>query len=114
LGLTEAQARAAGHDPQVLRVPLPDGVAGPGMAKLVADGRGRLLGAGLMGEQAGEVAALLALAMSRNLAGPEIAALPLPCGTAAETVARAAGNLRGAEFTSTPMRRILGLLHRWQ
>jgi pyruvate/2-oxoglutarate dehydrogenase complex dihydrolipoamide dehydrogenase (E3) component len=114
LGLTEAQARAAGQDPQVLRVPLPDGGASPGMAKLVADRRGRLLGAALLAEQAGEVAALLALAMSRDLTGPEIAALPLPRGTVAETVARAAGNLRGAEFTSSPMRRILGLLHRWQ
>jgi pyruvate/2-oxoglutarate dehydrogenase complex dihydrolipoamide dehydrogenase (E3) component len=114
LGLTEAQARAAGQDPQVLRVPLPDGGAGPGVAKLVADRRGRLLGAALLAEQAGEVAALLALAMSRDLTGPEIAALPLPRGTVAETVARAAGNLRGAEFTSSPMRRILGLLHRWQ
>ncbi|MBC9176910.1 hypothetical protein IBL25_08135, partial [Roseomonas ludipueritiae] len=50
----------------------------------------------------------------RNMAGPEIAALPVPRGTAAEAVARAAGSLRGAEFTSSPMRRILGLLHRWQ
>ncbi|MFD1110380.1 FAD-dependent oxidoreductase [Pseudoroseomonas ludipueritiae] len=114
LGLTEAEARANGQDPQVLRVPLPGGATGPGVAKLVADRHGRLLGAGLLAEQAGEVAALLALAMSRNMAGPEIAALPVPRGTAAEAVARAAGSLRGAEFTSSPMRRILGLLHRWQ
>lgn len=114
LGQTEAQVRATGQEPQVLRVPLPGGAAGPGMAKLVADRQGRLLGAGLLAEQAGEVAALLALAMSSNLTGPEIAALPVPRGTAVEAVARAAGNLRGAEFTSSPMRRILGLLHRWQ
>lgn len=110
LGLTEAQVRATSQEPQVLRVPLPGG----GVAKLVADRHGRLQGAGVLADQAGEVAALLAVAASRNLTGPEIAALPLPRGTMAEAVARAAGNLRGAEFTSSPMRRILGLLHRWQ
>jgi pyruvate/2-oxoglutarate dehydrogenase complex dihydrolipoamide dehydrogenase (E3) component len=112
-GLTEAEARAAGRDPQVVRVPLPEGSFGPGMAKLVADRRGRLLGAGLLAEEAGEVAAVLATAASRNLTALEFAALPLPRGTLAEAIARAAGNLRGAEFPSSPMRRILGMLHRW-
>jgi pyruvate/2-oxoglutarate dehydrogenase complex dihydrolipoamide dehydrogenase (E3) component len=112
LGLTEAGARDAGHDPQVLRVPLPNGLFGPGQAKLVADRQGRLLGAALLADEAGEVMAMLALAASRQMTGPEIAALPLPRGTLAETVARAAGNLQGPQFPSSPMQRILGAFHR--
>jgi pyruvate/2-oxoglutarate dehydrogenase complex dihydrolipoamide dehydrogenase (E3) component len=114
LGLTESAARAAGHDPKVLRVPLPDGAFGPEAAKLIADRQGRLLGAGLLSEQAGEASAFLALAAARGLTGAEMAALPLPPGTLAELLARAAGNLGGAEFHSSPGQRILGALARWK
>ncbi|MBO1075378.1 FAD-dependent oxidoreductase [Roseomonas marmotae] len=114
LSMTEAEARAAGHDPQLLRVPLPDGLFGLEQAKLVADRQGRLLGAAVLAERAGEVAALLALAADQGLTGAEIAALPLPHGTLAASIARAAGNLRGTEFPSPPMRRILGVLDRWK
>jgi len=110
VGLTEAEARAAGREPLVARVTLPGG----GQGKLVADGQGLLLGAGILAEGAGETAALLASAVARGLTGAALAAEPLPRGTMAEALAQAAAGLGGADFPSSPMRRILGALDRWR
>jgi pyruvate/2-oxoglutarate dehydrogenase complex dihydrolipoamide dehydrogenase (E3) component len=108
-GMTEAEAKAAGREPQVVRVPL----EGVDVAKLVADPRGRLLGASLLAAEAGEISALLAVAIGQGMSGRDLAALPLPRSTTAAAIARAAGNLRGAEFPSSPKRRIFGALDRW-
>lgn len=109
LGITEAALRAEGGQPQVSRIALPGG----GQAKLLADRDGRLRGFGLLSEGAGETAALLAVALSRRMTGTELASLPLPRGTDAEAIAQAAGGFGGAEFPSSPIRRILGVLDRW-
>ncbi len=113
IGLSEREAKQAGHDPQVLRLPLDSTAHGPGIAKLVAGKDGRLLGASLLAPAAAEAAAMLALALERGLTARELAAQPLPAGTLGEALASAATGLPGAEFTSSPMRRILGALDRW-
>jgi pyruvate/2-oxoglutarate dehydrogenase complex dihydrolipoamide dehydrogenase (E3) component len=109
IGMNEAEARAAGHEPQIGRM-TPEG---GGMAKLVADRHGRLLGAGILAVGAAEVAALLSQAIDRGMTGAELASMPLPRGTLTESLARVAGNLGGAQFLSSPKQRILGALDRW-
>lgn len=113
LGLTEKEAREAGHEPQALRLSLDGTPHGPGLVKLVARRDGRLLGASLLCPNAAEAAAMLALALERGLSARELAAQPMPRGTLAEAIAGAATGLSGTDFPSSPMRRILGVLDRW-
>lgn len=61
-----------------------------GHATLIVDARGRLLGATLVGPQASEAAALMALAIEQGLDAARLAATPLPSPTLAATLARAA------------------------
>ncbi|MBO1079601.1 FAD-dependent oxidoreductase [Roseomonas haemaphysalidis] len=110
VGPTEAELRAAGGQPHVARLALPGG----GMARILADRGGRLLGFALLADGAAETAALLSTALVRRMSGTELASLPLPRGSMAEAIAQAAGAFGGADFPSSPMRRILGVLDRWQ
>jgi pyruvate/2-oxoglutarate dehydrogenase complex dihydrolipoamide dehydrogenase (E3) component len=114
VGLTEAEARAAGHEPRALRLSLDGTPHGPGLVKLLADRHGRLLGASLLAPGAAEAAALLAVALRQGLTAHALAAQPMPRGTLAEAIANAADGLAGADFPSSPMRRILGALDRWR
>jgi pyruvate/2-oxoglutarate dehydrogenase complex dihydrolipoamide dehydrogenase (E3) component len=52
--------------------------AGHGMIKLVLDPTGKIIGAGCVGPQAGELVAMLALAMGRGLDVQDLADLVLP------------------------------------
>lgn len=69
---------------QVMRANLAENPAarlrgeGHGMVKLVLDSAGKILGAGCVGPQAGELIAMLALAMSRGLSAQDLATLVLP------------------------------------
>lgn len=96
LGMTETEARAAGHAVQVARQPFaqnPRAIAEgdtEGQVKLVLDGSGRLLGAGIVGAGAGEVAAVLGLMMGRKLPLSALAEAMLPHATRAEAARRAA------------------------
>jgi pyruvate/2-oxoglutarate dehydrogenase complex dihydrolipoamide dehydrogenase (E3) component len=76
IGLTEAQARAAGLDVRVGTLPtaatdrgwLHGAGAGPGLVKLVADAQtGRLVGGSVMGPAAGEVIAFIGLAIRAGI-----------------------------------------------
>lgn len=114
LGPTEVEARAAGRDPQALRLPLDGTPHGPGLVKLLADRNGQLLGASILAHGAAEASALLALALNNGLSARALAAQPMPRGTLAAAIAQAASSLGGTEFPSPPMRRILGALDRWR
>lgn len=69
---------------QVMRANLAENPAarlrgeGHGMVKLVLDSTGKILGAGCVGPQAGDLIAMLALAMSRGLSARDLAELVLP------------------------------------
>jgi pyruvate/2-oxoglutarate dehydrogenase complex dihydrolipoamide dehydrogenase (E3) component len=76
VGLTEAQARAAGLDVRVGSLPTADSDrgwlhgdgAGPGVVKLVADAQtGRLVGGSVMGPAAGEVIAFIGVAIRAGI-----------------------------------------------
>jgi pyruvate/2-oxoglutarate dehydrogenase complex dihydrolipoamide dehydrogenase (E3) component len=97
VGMTEAEARAAGHRVAILRWPLADNDRAAaerdatGLVKLVAAG-GRLLGAGILAPNAGEMIGLWALAIAQRVKLRALASLIVPYPTRSEAGKRAAGN----------------------
>jgi pyruvate/2-oxoglutarate dehydrogenase complex dihydrolipoamide dehydrogenase (E3) component len=118
IGMTEDEARAAGLDPRPYRFPLPEtdravaeGVE-DGLVKLVVDPRGRLLGAGLLGPHAGEMAGTFGLMIGRKLPLSALAGLILPYPTLAEAAKRAAGEFYAPKLLSDRAKRLVRLLWR--
>lgn len=118
IGLTEAEARTAGHAIQLLRFPLAEtdrAVAegiGEGLVKLVVTPRGRLLGAGILAPRAGEMAGILGLMIARRLPLSALAGLALPYPSLAEAAQRAAAEFYMPRLLSPMLRRAVGLLRR--
>lgn len=97
VGLTEAEARSAGHDVEVLGWPLTENDRAvteadtAGQVKLVVS-RGRVLGAGILAPHAGEMIGLWTLAIQEKLKLSKLAGLVVPYPTRAEAGKRAAGS----------------------
>jgi pyruvate/2-oxoglutarate dehydrogenase complex dihydrolipoamide dehydrogenase (E3) component len=104
-GLTEADARAAGLRVQVLRWPLADNDRALaerdpiGLVKLVVS-RNRLVGAGILAPNAGEMISLWSLAISRRAKLSALAGLIVPYPTRSEAAKRAAGSYFAARLFS--------------
>jgi pyruvate/2-oxoglutarate dehydrogenase complex dihydrolipoamide dehydrogenase (E3) component len=118
VGMTEAEARAAGHDIRLLRFPLPEtdravteGV-GDGLVKLVATPAGRLLGAGILAPHAGEMVGTFGLMIAKRMKLSALAGLVLPYPTLAEAAKRAAGEFYAPKLLSDLSKRVVGLLNR--
>ena len=98
VGLTEAEARAAGHAIHILRWPLADNDRAQterrtdGLVKLVVSARGRVLGAGILAPHAGEMIGIFTLAIDRGIKLSALAGLIVPYPTFAEAGKRAAGS----------------------
>ncbi|MDR3539283.1 MAG: FAD-dependent oxidoreductase [Acetobacteraceae bacterium] len=116
-GLTEAEARAAGHTVQVLRWPLSDNDRAAaerdpaGLVKLVAAGN-RLLGAGILSANAGEMIGLWALAIAQRTRLSALAGLVLPYPTRNEAGKRAAGSAFAARLFAPRTKSLVRLLAR--
>jgi pyruvate/2-oxoglutarate dehydrogenase complex dihydrolipoamide dehydrogenase (E3) component len=97
VGLTEAEARAAGHQPSVLRWPLAENDRATaerdntGLVKLVVTGK-RVIGAGILAPNAGEQISLWALAIAQRTKLAALAGLIVPYPTRSEAGKRAAAN----------------------
>ena len=95
-GVTEAEARAAGHHVEVLRWPLADNDRAQterdpaGLVKLVVE-RGRVIGAGILAPHAGEMITAWTLAIARRMPLSALAGLIVPYPTRSEAAKRAAG-----------------------
>ena len=117
-GLTEAEARAAGHDVRVLRWPFAENDRAQaerrteGLAKLVVDKRGRVLGAGLVGPNAGETIGMWTLAIARRIPLSALAGMIVPYPTRAEAGKRAAGVFFTPRLFSNASRRAVKWLSR--
>jgi pyruvate/2-oxoglutarate dehydrogenase complex dihydrolipoamide dehydrogenase (E3) component len=120
VGLTEAEARAA-HGPriEVLRF----GYDGndraraerttEGFAKVIV-ARGRPVGAGIVGAQAGELIGLWSLAIGSGLKIGQIAGMVAPYPTLGEVSKRAAGQYYVPRlFASARVRRVVRFVQRW-
>lgn len=118
-GLSEAEARA-GHDKiRVLRWPFADndrartGRETAGHVKVILDRKGRILGAGIVGPQAGELIAMWQLAITQGLKISAIAGLVLPYPTLSEASKRAAVTAYTAALSNKWLRRLLGVLRKF-
>jgi pyruvate/2-oxoglutarate dehydrogenase complex dihydrolipoamide dehydrogenase (E3) component len=96
VGLSEAQAREAGHTVNVLRWPFHENDraqaerATHGLVKVVVDKRGRILGASVVGEHAGEIIQMWSLAISQKLKIKAMTSWISPYPTLSEVNKRAA------------------------
>ena len=115
-GLTEAEARAAGHDVRILRWPMAENDRAraerrtAGLVKLVVTPRGRVLGAGMLAPHAGEMIGLWTLAIARRTGLSVLAGLILPYPTLAEAGKRAAGTFFVQRLFAAGTKRLVRLL----
>lgn len=112
VGMTEAEARAAGHAVSVLRWPLADNDRAVaegdtvGLVKLVVR-RGRLLGAGILAPAAGEMISLWTLAIAEQTKVSTLAGMIVPYPTRSEAGKRAAGSLFAPKLFSERTKRLV-------
>ena len=119
VGMTEAEAKTAGHDGvRVLDWHLAENDRAitedrtEGLARLVLDVKGRLLGGGITAPRAGEMAGVLGLMLGRRLPLSALASLVVPYPTLAEALKRAAGAYYTPKLFSDTSRALVRLL-RW-
>ncbi|MGB7834896.1 MAG: FAD-dependent oxidoreductase [Xanthobacteraceae bacterium] len=118
VGLTEDQARRAGHAVRILRWPYHENDrarierASGGHIKVVTNRRGRILGATIVGRDAGELISIFTLAITQRLNIRALAGFIVPYPTLAEIGKRAAMSHFTSSLTSPMVRRIIGWLHR--
>ena len=119
VGMTEAAARERfGDRVRVLRASFAEndrarteGEA-EGLVKLVIGRRGRVLGAGIVGANAGEQIALWCLVVAKRMSVGDVAGLTLPYPTLAEAGKRAAGSFYTPTLFGERTRRLVRFL-RW-
>lgn len=117
-GLTEADARKARHDVQVLTwsFDMNDRAQAEreteGLAKIVLGPKGRILGATIVGPRAGELIGTWALAISARLKIGAVASAVMPYPTLSEISKRAAGSYYTPKLFSAGTRRVVGLVQR--
>lgn len=96
VGMTEAEARESGRPINILRWPYSENDRAQterkteGLIKLVTDRKGRILGASIVGANAGEMINFWALALSKRLGVRDIAGYVAPYPTMTEIGKRAA------------------------
>ena len=118
VGLTEDQARRAGHVVRILRWPYHENDrarierASGGHIKVVTNRRGRILGATIVGRDAGELISTFTLAITQRLNIRALAGFIVPYPTLAEIGKRAAMSHFTPSLTSPMVRRIIRWLRR--
>lgn len=84
-----------------------------GRLKLIAGPRGRLLGADIVGAQAGEIINLLSLALSQKMTMKDLAGFIAPYPTLGELVRRAAISYYAEAPKNVWLRRVIGMLRKF-
>ena len=121
VGLTEAEARRAARDIRILRfpssrttAPRPSGMPA-GMIKVVTTPDGRILGAAIVGHDAGELIALWSLAIAERLTSRRMRGFvpPYPSRSAIVAARRPRAFLDGPRFDAALARRIIEFLRKF-
>jgi pyruvate/2-oxoglutarate dehydrogenase complex dihydrolipoamide dehydrogenase (E3) component len=118
VGLSEAEARRRGLKVRVLRWPYHENdraqieQATRGHIKVLTTGRGRILGASIVGRDAGELISTFTLAIAQRLNIRALAGVMVPYPTLAEIGKRAAMSHFTPGLTRPIVRRIIGWLRR--
>lgn len=120
VGLTEEQARKAhGDDIRVLHWPYAENDraqaegATQGLVKAITSKKGKILGCGIVGQQAGELIQIWVLALSKGLKIGDIAQMIAPYPTLGEVSKRAAGSYYTPSLFSEKTRKIVRFLARF-
>ena len=119
VGLTEAQARARGLTIRLLRWPYHENDRAQteretvGHIKVVTDGRGKILGATIVGAGAGELITTWTLAINRGLPIRALAGIIVPYPTLAEIGKRAAITYFTPSLTNIWVRRVIAWVRRF-
>lgn len=115
VGMTEAEARAAGLSISVLRWPLSENDRASaeretrGLVKLIV-ASGRVVGAGILAPRAGETIGVWTLAVASRVRLSKLAGLIAPYPTRSEAGKRAVGSYFAARLFSDRTRRLVRLL----
>jgi pyruvate/2-oxoglutarate dehydrogenase complex dihydrolipoamide dehydrogenase (E3) component len=118
VGLTEEDARKAGHDVSVLSQPLSGNDraqaerATEGLAKIVLGRGGRILGATIVAPRAGEMIGLWGLAIQQKMKIGAVASSLPPYPTMGEISKRAAGSYYTPKLFGPRTRWVVGLIQR--
>ncbi|MCL4767554.1 MAG: FAD-dependent oxidoreductase [Hyphomicrobiaceae bacterium] len=116
VGLSEAQAREAKGEIRVLRWPYRENDraqaerSARGFVKVLTDRRGRILGAGIVGEQAGELIQMWSLAISQKLKIRAMTGWVSPYPTLSEVNKRAAMRYYATAASNPMVRKAVSLL----
>ncbi len=120
VGLTEAEARAAGYrDLAILRWPLAENDRAiaegstRGLVKVVATPKGKILGAGILAPHAGEMIGMWGLAISTGARLSTVAGMIAPYPTLSEAGKRAAGQAFVPRLFAPMTKRIVAFLSRF-
>src|SRR5262245_41444379 len=119
VGLTEAEARARGIAIRMLRWPYHENDRAQaehettGHIKVVTDGKGKIVGATIVGAAAGELITTWTLAIGRGLNIRALTGMIVPYPTLAEIGKRAAVTYFLPSLTNPWVRRIIALLRRF-
>jgi pyruvate/2-oxoglutarate dehydrogenase complex dihydrolipoamide dehydrogenase (E3) component len=114
-GVTEAEARAAGEKISILRWPLADNDRAiaerqtTGLVKLVV-ARNRVIGAGILAPNAGEMIGLWALAIAQRVKLSALASLIIPYPTRSEAAKRAATSFFAPRLFTPRTKRLVRVL----
>lgn len=118
VGLTEAEAREQHGRIEILRHPFAENDRAvidsepAGLVKLIVGPKGRLVGGGVVGIGAGELALPLALMITRRLPLSAMAGAIVPYPTRAEALQRAAGRHYAAKLLNPRTKRLVRLVSR--
>jgi pyruvate/2-oxoglutarate dehydrogenase complex dihydrolipoamide dehydrogenase (E3) component len=116
VGLSEGQARAIYRDVRILRASFADNDRAQaerdtaGLVKVITSGRGRILGAGIVGAGAGESIQTWVLAIGQRLGIGAVAKMIAPYPTRGEANKRAAGEFFAPKLFGKTTRRLVRLL----
>ncbi len=118
VGLTEDEARKRHGNIQVYRWPFADNDraqaerATDGFVKVITTKRGKVIGASMVGDHAGELIQMWGLAMHKGMKIGALASIVSPYPTLSEVNKRAAVNFYLPSLTNPLIRRVIGLLRK--
>jgi pyruvate/2-oxoglutarate dehydrogenase complex dihydrolipoamide dehydrogenase (E3) component len=119
VGLSEVELRKRGRTMRILRAPFQDNERAQaehrlhGHIKVITTKAGRILGATIVGPDAGELITPWVLAVRCRLKVQALSGLVVPSASFADIGRRAAISYYGPRLTSPVLRRIIGLLRRF-
>ena len=119
IGMTEAQAKEAGHNVRCVSWDFEENDraiaerSDHGGVKIVATKKGKILGASVVGESAGEIIHMISVAMANKVKISGLAQIISPYPTRSEAVKRAASSWYTDALFSDRTRKIAGFLSKF-